>query len=154
MRHRVPEQFLKVAQDEKANAELIAGLDNVLALGQARELQQDHLGDGVFTDYFLKLIGCPEHRNSSLAVVDLVIRDQPDCAQADLGLAQQPILQLCRVAAGTNQKCSLLSPENPAGQQGRKIVIRKKQRDVEPGYKIKEKYSGYERVLRGNQIEY
>ncbi len=146
--------FLQIAQNEKPDAELIADANDVLVgLGEKWKLEQDYLGDSVFANHFLDLIGRAKHRDSVVAVVDLFIGDQTDRAQTDLGFALQPIAQLRGPVARTDEHCFFFPPENASRQERREIVMRKEQRDVEPRNKIEEKDSRNERVFGRDQIE-
>jgi len=72
VRHRMAQPFFEIAQDEQADAELIANLNHVLiGLGKKREFEQNDLSDAVIANDLFKLIGPAEQRN--LRIVDLIV---------------------------------------------------------------------------------
>src|SRR2546430_10990909 len=154
MRHGMAQSFFQIAQDKEANAELIANLDDVLVgFGKKRKLEQDNLSDVVLANDVFELIAFPEHGNSH--VVDLiVVREQTDRAQTDLGFALQPLPQLRCALAGTDEQRFIFAAKNSPRQNRRKIVMREEQGDVEPRNEVEQKDTRNERVLGRDQIKH
>src|ERR1700693_442045 len=73
VRDRMAELFLEITQDQQTNAELVAGLDDILVgVGEKRKLQEDHLSDSLLANHSLDFIRLAEHRNSVVSPVDVV----------------------------------------------------------------------------------
>src|SRR5215471_6793859 len=94
MRNRMAQPFLKVAQDEKTNAELIANLDHVqIFFRKKRELEQDYLVDAVVANDLFELFLSAKHRHIHILNF-FVVRNQTDRAKTDLRFPVQPFAQL------------------------------------------------------------
>ena len=99
MRNGMPELLCQIADDEQANAELVANANNIPAhFVEEREFQQDHLGNAVSSDNLFELIGSAEDGNSVLCFVDVFVANQTDRAQTDLSFSPQPAPKLGRFA--------------------------------------------------------
>src|SRR6266702_4017544 len=146
--------FFEIAQDEKTNAELIANLDHVLVrFGKKRELEENNLSDAVIADDFFELLRAAEQRNAY--VVDLiVVGNQADGSKANLGFALQPFTQLGRAPARADQDSFVFAPENPPGQDRRKIIMREEKHDVEPRNEVEQKYTRDECILGSSEIKH
>ncbi len=126
VRHGMPQLFLQIADNDEPDAELIANANDIAVdLGEERELQQNDLGDAELPNYLLEFFAGAENRDSVFGLVDLLIADQTDGAQPDLGLTTEPLSQLGRFAAGTHQQSFFIpsAGEDSACQKRRQIVV-------------------------------
>ena len=93
------QSFLQIAQDEKADAELIANLNHTLVrFGKEREFEENDLSDLVIANDLLQLLRPAEQRHSH--IVDLiVVGNQTNRAQTNLGFTLEPLAELRRALA-------------------------------------------------------
>src|SRR6202011_1799617 len=99
VRHGMTQSFFQIAQNEKTNAELIANLNDALVrLGKEREFEENDLSNTMITNDLFELLRPSEEGNSR--IVDLmVVGNQTDGTQTNLGLALPPLAQLYRALA-------------------------------------------------------
>ena len=156
MRNRVAQFFLEIADDEQADAEMIAHADDVAVdLGEERKLEHDDLRDPALDDDLFELIGIAQDRNAVLRLFDLLVANQADRAQSDIGFAPQPGAQLRRFRGRADQERFFFARagEDSPGQKGREIMMREKQGDIEPRHEVEEENSRDERVLGRDQVK-
>src|ERR1700736_4543304 len=152
MGNRMTKPFLEVAQNKQTNTDVIANMDHILVCFAQREFEQDDLGDASVANNALELLGCAEQRHVVSRRVDALITNNPNGPKTDLGFAPQPIPQRDCLFWRSHQQSSFLAPENAAGQHTWEVMMREKERDIEPRHKIEEENSGNERVFGGDEI--
>ena len=115
VRHRMAQPFFQIAQDEQADAKLIANLDDVLVrFGKEWEFEENDLSNVVIADDLFEVLGPSEEWNSR--IVDLfVVRNQTDGPQTDFGFALKPFTQLRGSLARADQKCFVFPTKNSPG---------------------------------------
>ena len=81
------------------------------------------------------------------------IANDADRAQPHLGLAPQPTAQLGGLRRRADEQRLFFPAKNSASEKFRQKVMRKEERDIEPGEEVEEENSRNERVLRCDQIK-
>ena len=156
VRHGMAQFLLEIAHDEQPHAEMIADADDVTVdLGEERKLQHDDLRHPALDKDLFEIFRMAEHGNAVLRLLDLLVADEADGAQADIRFAPQPAPQLGRFQSRSNQNGFLLprAGKDSPGEKLRQVVMRKKKRDIKPRDKVEEEKSRDERVLGRDQIE-
>src|ERR1700736_3488268 len=99
VRYGMTQSFFQIAQNEEADAELIANLNDALVrLGKEREFEENDLSNTMIANDLFELLRPSEEGNSR--IVDLIfVGNQTDGTQTNLGLALPPLAQLYRALA-------------------------------------------------------
>src|SRR6266513_1017264 len=137
MGDRVSQFFFQITQDQQANSKLVANPNDVpVVVAKEGKLEQDYLGDPVLLNDLPKIAGSTKNRNSMFGLVDVVIANQTDRAQADLAFSAKPISELGRSLTWANQERVFFPAENHARQDSGNVIVRKKECDIKPGKEI------------------
>ena len=151
------EFFLEVAQDQKPDAELIAGLDDVaIDLGEERELEQDDLGDVVFAHDAFDIVAVGRGRGMPSGVCSIGSSVRRPMVRKPISDLRRSQPRICSVFAAVPMRRVFSRRsrlENAAGEERRKVVMREEQSDVEPGDEVEKENARDEGVLRRDEIK-